>query len=293
MTVAQDAAFCSLAVDSNQKPHISYVDRGATKDSRIRYAHWDGTSWQQTIIPVKDGVAYYTSIALDKNDFPQISFFDNLSPDGSGVLRLRVLSWNGKYWGLRTVDGEPGTGPLNALALDTAGHSHIAYASFAKDHTGLRYAYSDGEKWTTEIVDGMAAGKIRYISSLAIALDKENRPHIAYTDAANQAIKYAVRVDGKWQVQVVARVADSAAADRSGIALDDRGNPYISFYDAGLGALKMAVLKGKEWTIDTVEENSSGFSSSLQLAHDAIWVTYAGEKGGGLKIASKELRQIN
>jgi hypothetical protein len=127
------------------------------------------------------------------------------------------------------------------------------------------------------------------IASLAITVNEQNQPHIAYTDAVKRTVKHAVRVGGKWQVETVARVGRSVPGDRSGIAVRD-GIPYLSFYDSGAGALKVAFLRANQWVAETVDENSAGFSSSLQLDGNTVWVTYAAENYG-LKVASRQLRR--
>src|SRR4051794_4784045 len=42
MPVAKYASFCTLAVDSKQRPHISFVDQGSGKGAKLRYARWEG-----------------------------------------------------------------------------------------------------------------------------------------------------------------------------------------------------------------------------------------------------------
>ena len=39
--------------------------------------------------------------------------------------------------------------------------------------------------------------------SVMLVLDKNDNPHIAYTDVKKKLIKYATRQNGKWQIEVV------------------------------------------------------------------------------------------
>jgi hypothetical protein len=52
MNVSKGASFCSLALDSKERPHICYADYGSESGAKLRYAHWDGTSWKNEVIPL-------------------------------------------------------------------------------------------------------------------------------------------------------------------------------------------------------------------------------------------------
>ena len=291
MTVSAHADFSSIALDSKQHPHISYVDHGSMHGSKLEYAYWDGTSWKKQAIPVNSGsIAYYTSIALDAKDNPIISFYDHLTPEGDFAIRLRTVAWNGSYWESRTVDEDWGSGKFNAIALDSKGHPHIAYANVRAETAGLRYARWDGQSWNLEIIEG-GRGRARSVYSVSMLLDKDDVPHITYTDVANSRVKYATRRGGSWQVEVVDVLAKVSYPDRNGIALDAQGQPYISYYDSGRGDLKIAFRRGQKWYGEIVDQNFSGFTSSLQIDHDAIWVTYADQVAGALKCARSSLEQ--
>ena len=81
-TVDSGGTDTSIALDSNDHPHISYyrVDSGD-----LKYAYYDGSSWH---IETVDGygwwggnVGWFTSIALDSNDYPHISYHDYSNGD--------------------------------------------------------------------------------------------------------------------------------------------------------------------------------------------------------------------
>lgn len=289
MRVAEGAQFCSLVLDSQQRPHISYVDFGTGVGAKVRYAYWDGQAWKkQELPPVSTGaIGYYTSIAVDKNNYPMISFYDYAGPGGAFILRLRTFVWNGKYWEARTVDPEYGSGKFNFIAADSAGSPHIAYANVSAMRASLRYASWNGHSWTCEVLEGLEAAYPMY--SVAMVLDKGDSPHIAYTDVTRHLVKYASRRAGKWQFEVVDLLEGDAYPDRNGIALDEDGTPYLSYYDAGRGLLKVAHREGQKWLAEVVDQNFAGFTSSVQIDRGMIWVTYADEPGGALKLARRQL----
>jgi hypothetical protein len=81
-----------------------------------------------------------------------------------------------------------------SLRMDSNKHLHLAYGG---DH--LYYLYYNGSVWQYELVDSIA-GTGKYAS---LALDGNNRPHIAYYDAARGALKYARKIAANWEVFTV------------------------------------------------------------------------------------------
>ena len=248
-TVDRSGGFCSLALDSHQRPHISYLNYGT---GALMYAHWDGASWQKQKIPIPArSIEFYTSIALDQNDHPSIIFYEVDDAEGDRVGRLQNVMWNGTFWGLTTVDSTLGTGKFNSIAVDSKGHPHIAYATVNYENASQRYAYWNGKSWNTEIVEG--EGVPTPCWSVSLVLDKNDNPHITYTNIPHLLVKYATKKDGHWKIEAVDSLAKQGYPDRNGIALDDQGNPYISYYDAGTGVLKVAHRQGQKWAVEVVE----------------------------------------
>jgi hypothetical protein len=291
MTIAQYASFCTLALDSKQRPHISYADHGTGKGAKLRYIYWNGgAEWKnQPVSPPGDAVVgYYTSIALDAKDNPSFSFYDYEGPAGIGfVLRLRNVVWAENHWEVNTIDPDMGSGKFNSIAVDSLGHPHVAYANVKAESGSLRYASWDGNTWKTEILEG--ATKAVGIFSVALILDKSDNPHIAYTDVTSRIVKYATRRNGVWRLEAVDSITREAYPDRNGIALDDHGNVYISYYDAVKGTLKVATRKNGKWYGELVDSNYAGFTSSLQVHNGVLWAAYSDDTNGALKVAHKQL----
>jgi len=293
MPVDEGASFCSLTLDSKHRPHISYTDYGTMSGSKLRYAYWDGASWIKQAVPLNaDIISFYTSIVLDANDNPTISFYEYTGPRGTDFrVRLRTVTKNASYWQVGTVDGQNQSGKFNALAIDAQGHMHLAYANVNSLTAGMRYAYWDGTSWNLEILDGHEQNNQENVGySVCIALDREGNPHLSYSNYTNPAVKYAVRKNGQWQTQIVDRVSGVAYPDRNSIAIDDDGTPYIGYYDAGQGVLKLAHKEGQNWIGEIVDRNAAGATSSLQIDHGTIWISYADEGAGGLKVARRDLK---
>jgi hypothetical protein len=298
MTVAEGASFSSLVLDSKERPHISYADSGTIRGCKLRHVYWDGAAWKNEAIPLSaDTIAYYTSIVLDANDNPSISFYEYDGPRGTEFrVRMRVVTRDAGYWQVRTVDGQNQSGKFNAMDIDARGRIHLAYANVNAGTAGIRYGLWDGQEWNTEIVDGREQNNGELVGySASIILDKEGDPHVSYTNYTTPSIKYAVRKNRSWQTEVVDALSGMGYPDRNSIALDDDDRPYVSYYDGRRGIIKVAHREGQTWAVETVDGNGAGFTSSLQIHRGMIWVSYADQANSGLKVARRTLdsRQVS
>jgi hypothetical protein len=287
---------CSLALDSKQRPHISYADYGTGDGARLHYAHWDGTSWKKAPVPLNAvKIAAYSSIGLDAEDKPTIAYYEYRGPRGTDFkIRLRSVRWTGKEWEVRTVDAEEGSGKANHMTTDPQGNFHLVYANVGVGD--MRYAYWDGKKWSLEMVEGRRQSGGHYVGqSCAVTVDREGNPHVTYMNASTLQIKYAVRKAGRWvKHQVVDQLTGSTDDfDRNSIVVDDTGRPWISYYDVGQGILKLAHLEGDKWVIETVDGNGSGFTSSMQIDRGKMWISYADFVSNSLKVASRDMNLVS
>ncbi len=289
MQIAENVATCSLTLDSRQRPHISYVDYGSGSGSKLRYANWNGQAWERQAIPLNsDVIAYFTSIALDKDDRPSISFYEYRGPRGTEIkIRLRNVMRIGNYWQVRTVDPEEGSGKFNCTAA--AGNTvHIAYANVSSGTAGMRYAIWQGTSWKNEIVDqgdASAGDVVGY--SVCMALDGNGDPHIIYSNETRPSIRYAVRKNNRWEIQVVEPLAGVAYPDRHSIAIGAANQPYLGYFDAGRGELRVAYPVGKRWVVETVDGDGCGFNSSIDVDASNVYIAYSDAVRGGLKVARR------
>lgn len=284
--IDRTGGFCALTLDSKQRPHISYLEYGTGK---IKYAHWNGSDWQRQTIdsPAKE-ITFYTSIALDPNDYPVISFYEYFGATGDNVLRLRAVSWNGSRWEIRTADATPGSGKFNSIVSDVSGNIYIGYGNVKYENASLRFARWNGKVWEPEIVEGVpGTGYLAF--SVFTVLDKEGAPHLVYSDVPKQLVKYASRVDGKWKIEVVDSLQRVGYPDRNGLAFDKSGQPYVSYYDPGLGCLKIAHKTDRGWSAEIVSRDSAGYTNSVQIHDGTIWVAYADEATNSLKVSHRTL----
>ena len=248
-------AYCSLALDSTGKPAISYYD---ATNADLKYARWNGTSWDIGTVDSAGNVGQYTSLAFDSSGNPAISYHDATKDD------LKYAHWNGTSWiGADdsslvpdTVDSAGWVGSYTSLAFDGSGNPAISY--YDATNGDLKYAYWRCCQWYTETVD--SAGDVGSYTSLA--LDRSGNPAISYHDATKGDLKYAQRKGITWDVETV----DSAGwvGSYTSLALDSSGNPAISYYDATKGDLKYARWNGTSWEKKTVDSGGDvGWYTSL------------------------------
>jgi hypothetical protein len=69
--------YTSIALDSNDYPHISYQEWRAHTTGDLKYARWTGSAWSIETVDSTVNVNKCTSLALDPEDKPLISYYDD------------------------------------------------------------------------------------------------------------------------------------------------------------------------------------------------------------------------
>jgi hypothetical protein len=222
----------AIAFDAIDRPHISYDGKNA-----LRYAYWNGAAWE---IQYVDAAGSFTSIAIDVNGYPHISYY--------GVQNgnyLKYASWTGSSWNIQTVDSNAYVGEFTSLKLDSEGYPQISYWDFGKNfaNENLKVARYNSMGCNIEIVDSVHG--VGEFTSLDI--DRNGNTHISYYDRGNGDLKYAVSNGSAWNIQVVDSGGD--VGTDSSLALDSQGNPHISYTDNTNHVLKYASWEGSLWKI--------------------------------------------
>ncbi len=104
------------------------------------YAYQDTSGWHVHTVDSEGYVGYYTSLAIDANGYPHISYHDSeTSPYSADPEDLMYAYQDASGWHIHTVDSEGYVGRYTSLALDGEGCPHISYHD---DTNGdLKYAY--------------------------------------------------------------------------------------------------------------------------------------------------------
>jgi hypothetical protein len=130
--------YTSLALDSAGRPHIAYYEKVATQ---LKYATYDGTSWATSVVATSTS-GREASLAL-YDDVPRI------------VYGARYLVKSGATWivtSFGTSMGQP------SLAVDGAGHPHVAYRGSYSGKTYILHRWDGGTGWQSEPVATLESG---------------------------------------------------------------------------------------------------------------------------------------
>ena len=252
-TIYQGGLANSLALDSNNRPHISYeYTKIETGHQAIKYAHFDGNSWQVEILASSDfGGLRGSSLALDNYDRPHISYLDY------NATELKYIYFDGNSWQTTTVD-QGNTVVDFSLALDHLDRTHIGYSV---RHDQVRYAYFDGASWQVTTMDSKGG------SHISLDLDPNGHPHLTYAWDRN-TIKYAHFSTNQWETSTVD--TRSYIGSYSSIALDSKDRPYIIYQKVypDMVELKYTTYDGNTWTSGTIDSAGGNIGEYNSLALD-------------------------
>ena len=230
----------SLALDSNDNPHISYY--GIGEPTGLYYAHYNGASWDIECVDSTHNTGHHTSLALDANDNPHISYL-RYCPEFENIV---MYAYYDSSWHIEMLD-TVGVIADNSIALDGNDDPHISY--YDGTNEDLKYAYHDGASWNIEVVDsvGDCVG-----DGSSIALDANNNPRISYGRLNPSDLKYAHHDGTSWHIETVDSIGHVGGWPTS-IALDSNDNPHMSYFDWGNLDLKYAYYDGTNWHIERVD----------------------------------------
>lgn len=135
---------CSMALDMNGLPGISYYDSEARA---LKLARWKEGAWYiEMLEPNK--VGKYSSLVFDSRNYPQIAYFDEELDD------LRYIGWNGYSLFPTKVDYEGGVGLFTSIALNSHDKPYVTYYDFSNGW--LKFSYKVREYWSLTLADRSA-----------------------------------------------------------------------------------------------------------------------------------------
>ena len=229
----------SLALDSADRPHISfadyarYADAVAHPDNTDRYwdrktlSHYNDRSFRNNynlvhlfvaqngswvsefVDPEIYGGPYvhfsrhglYSSIAIDRQDRPHISYFSYWDELSEDQAHMEYYKW---------------TNALSWFDRPRWNHYKLGF---------LKYAEWNGTAWNAEQVDATSISVGEYSS---LKLDAAGKPHIAYMDLHNHLLRYTTRDrPGTPWSRLLPDKKNTYTGGFSSIGLDARGNPRI------------------------------------------------------------------
>jgi len=221
----------SLVFDSNNLPHTSTIDPvdiGGAASTGVEYAFFDGATWLVEAIGSAQIVwSTGTSLALDANDDPHITYYDS----NTGDLMYAVKS--GGTWTITSIDVGGDAGRFSSLELDGTGAPRVSYYEHLMDSTGLvKYASWNGSSWDISVVDTLHRVYLTDArTTTSLALDEQGIPHISYGD--EKVLKYASSDGTSWSLETVVDVTSSATTlgQTNFIGVASSGQIHIAYYE--------------------------------------------------------------
>jgi hypothetical protein len=193
----------SLALDSNDTPHIMYYSLSSFVDEKgntihsinLKQAVLQNSSWTIEPVPTSPNLVAFGNMVLDSAGNPHFLAKQQFYPEGSDTRRFTVeyFRWDGSTWKTQTVTSNVSLNQLGLLALDSEDRPHIIYISWWPEQ--LMYARWTGIEWKTYHVDEY--GQLAPSHGFNFALDTKDNPHISYIRAPGNSsywirqLKYA------------------------------------------------------------------------------------------------------
>ncbi|HPQ69365.1 MAG TPA: hypothetical protein PKW95_09550 [bacterium] len=148
---------------------------------------------------------------------------------------------DGENW---TVEHLAGFADDPDLALDDAGHLHVAYKSL-RDNS-LVYVTDASGDWQVTTVD--ASGDVG--SHASLALDADGRPRIAYRDDAHGMLKVAVNALDGWAIENVDKSGN--VGKDAALLIDAQNKMHVVYRDSAAPSVKYATNESGAWTVETI-----------------------------------------
>ena len=245
--------YASIALDSNNKVHISYYDEN---NQDLKYATNTSGAWVVSMVDSSDVAGMYTSIAVDSDNKAHISYYYYDETNG----HLKYATNVSGAWVVSTVDSAAIVGMYTSIAVDSDNKAHISY--FDSTNKDLKYATNASGAWVASTIDGSGSGSVgRYTS---IAIDSDNKVHISYFDEIYEDLKYATNASGAWVVSAVDSSGD--VGKYTSIAIDSDNKAHISYYVTG--DIKYATNASGAWVASTID--SAGYISVWSSTYTSI-----------------------
>jgi hypothetical protein len=261
----------SIAIDSNNKVHISYQD--STNDD-LKYATNASGSWVTSTIDGEGSrVGWYSSIGIDSNNKVHISYYDNSNRD------LKYATDASGSWVTSTIDSEGSVGCYTSIAIDSNNKVHISYS--ATQRYDLKYATDASGSWVTSTIDGER--DVGWYSSIGI--DSNNKVHISYYDYTNGDLKYTTDASGSWVTSTIDSVGYPAyhyynATSSISIAIDSNNKAHISYCDYYNYDLKYTTNASGSWVTSTIDSEGKVVHTSIAIdSNNKVHISYHGIAG--------------
>ena len=166
-----------LAVSPDGQPALSYYD-GRSGD--LIFASFDGANWNLETVASEGDVGKFSSLQIDGEGRPHITFYDDLGGSAGRVLYAVRDAGSWTLEEIATLDdvrlGMTGARRNSSLALDADGVPHVAFS----DQDSVSYATRTDGVW--DVVEVATAGDRAFGQLVSLKVDIAGIPHLAFTE---------------------------------------------------------------------------------------------------------------
>ena len=178
----------AIQLNATNDPVIVYGSGASPDPQNLKIAEWNGWEWEIGIVD-SSGQCEEISLVFDSQGIPHISYVSTVA----GEFQLKYAFWNGERWEIEVLD-QITSDYSTSLSLDSEDNPHIAY-HYGEE--GIWYTYNTTGEWQTEQAD---AEHCQYAS---LSVNLNNEPFIAYYQADEGALKFAMKIAGQWFHDIV------------------------------------------------------------------------------------------
>lgn len=228
--VGHDGWDGSVIFDEDDVLHIAAVDPVDFNGDGVEYYRRtpDGEFTVEDLDTGFLSYAFGTSIALDLDGRPLITYYEQFDPSLSLATRIGEDEWE-----IEVVDDEGDTGLFSSMAIDAEGGIHISYFENFGDGTGrVLYTYraspdADWQRTEIDALDSLTFGHTGARDVTALVLDSDGLPRIAYGDEA--VVKLATFDGESWSTETVATADEDPLGHIVSLKLDADDNEHLAF----------------------------------------------------------------
>lgn len=212
-------------------------------------------SWAVQTVDKNPEVGAFSSLAIDPQDGLHIAYYDDRMDD------LRLAENVGNSWKYKALIGKEKDGFYASLALDSSGIPYVAF--YVYDQNIIKVVTIVNNNWRA--LPPLAPFKFE-ATNLSMAMDREDKPHLIFSDKRKLNILYATLNNNQWNTQFVSDLkSEDNKSDKFPLVLDQSGQPRTCFYNKNTG-LNYASLSGGAWKVENVDPNpGAGTYPSLKM----------------------------
>ncbi len=211
VTGETDQSYCSMQINSEDKPVIAYYKIGQTA---VNLAYKSGETWNYkeyslSVTPI------YLSLQLKSDDSPVIQYLSN---DSLHAVVYNVTNDTWHHYGTAVVPFSMILHGGYNFDIDQNDHLHFIFPSFENGMPHYKYIYFDWQDWVKEFY-GVNAPYF-------IEIDKNNIPQILSLEGSN-GLSICKKDNVTWDCE---EIAQDLYTDHASLDFDTNNNPQFALY---------------------------------------------------------------